>query len=187
MGTFPFFDAWLNVVQLPSIVSPFPFHQGLSSFPNGKVVVSMRQSCHGHPWHIFCLFCCLVCLFIFFTSYVCREFTQSDLFSLVIELCQYVIYLIKYWMVFESLILLFLLLLFQLCGWRLLLVVPLYLVLILTVQCIYCFNVLLFCLYRNLSLSSFFLSFRGRSFASTCRNSTGDVLEAPVYIFMPSL
>ena len=49
------------------------------------------------------------------------------------------------------------------------------------------YEVLLFSLYRNLSPSSFLLSSRGWSFASTCRASTGKVLKAPVYILMPSL
>ena len=44
------------------------------------------------------------------------------------------------------------------------------------------YEVLLFSLNRNLSSSSFLISYRGRSFAST-----GVVLKYPVYIFMPSL
>ena len=49
------------------------------------------------------------------------------------------------------------------------------------------YEMLLFSLYRNLSLSSFLLSPRGRSFASTCRASAGEFLKTPVYIPMPSL
>ena len=47
--------------------------------------------------------------------------------------------------------------------------------------------ILLLSLYRNLSPSSFLLSSRGGSFASTCRASTSEVLEAPVNILMSSL
>ena len=38
---------------------------------------------------------------------------------------------------------------------------------------------LLFSLYRNLSTTSFLLSSRGGSFASTCRDFTDKVLKAP--------
>ena len=49
------------------------------------------------------------------------------------------------------------------------------------------YEVLLFSLYRNLSLSSFLLSYRCGSFTSTCRTYTGEVLKAPAHILMPSL
>ena len=67
-------------------------HSGVSSPPYDQVVICVRQSCLGHPWHICCLYCCLICLFIFFNSYVCRDFTWSDLFFLVMEFCQDVLF-----------------------------------------------------------------------------------------------
>ena len=46
---------------------------------------------------------------------------------------------------------------------------------------------LLLSLYRNLSLSLFFLSSIVESHASACNNSTGDILNVPVYILIPFL
>ena len=60
VGTFPFFNAWFNVVQLTSIVFLFPLPLVVSSPPNGQIIVCVRYSCHGLPWHIYCLFCYLV-------------------------------------------------------------------------------------------------------------------------------
>ena len=55
------------------------------------------MSCRDHPWHLYYLFCCL---FNLFNSHICTDFTQHDLFSLGMEFCYYVIYLIKYLMIF---------------------------------------------------------------------------------------
>ena len=41
-GTFLFFDAWFNLVQLTSIVFSFPLPFGVLSPPDGQLVVFMR-------------------------------------------------------------------------------------------------------------------------------------------------